>query len=145
MTLPQPATAMDERLGDNIQFLGFDGDVQQVRPGVPFALVLYWRALARMDTPYTVFVHLVDENGRIWAQADGEPAGGDIPTTAWLPGEVIADAYQLEPPPSLPAGEYTLIAGVYDKPTGARLAVRSVASGHSEDALLLGRVIVAAP
>ena len=145
MTLPQPGTPRDERVGEDIQFLGYDGDLRNLKPGVPLRLVLYWRALARMDTAYTVFVHLVDETGRILTQQDSEPVAGDIPTTAWLPGEVVSDVYTLQPPPSLPAGSYRVLVGMYGGASRSRLAVRSSASGGSSDAIELGRVDVAAP
>jgi hypothetical protein len=46
---------------------------------------------------------------------------GAAPTTTWLPGEIIADAYSLPLPADLPAGEYRLIVGFYNPTTGERL------------------------
>ncbi len=140
MALPQPGTAVDERLGDDVQFLGFDGEVQSARPGAPLPMTLYWRALSRMDVAYVVFVHLVDEKGRIWAQRDSEPVGGDVPTTSWLPGEVISDAFQLDVPANLPDGQYRLLLGMYNRATQRRLAAQSSGSGQTADTVVLGRV-----
>lgn len=128
MTLPRPTIPAEERVGDDIQFLGFDSSIVGVatpvlRRGEQAQLTLYWRALGRMDVGYTMFVHLVDERGRIWAQDDHEPADGEAPTTSWLPGEVISDRYVLAVPADLPAGRYRLLAGVYSD--GGRLRVRS--------------------
>ena len=48
------------------------------------------------------------------AQRDSEPAGGSAMTTAWQVGEAIVDINALAIPPELPAGDYTLIVGLYD-------------------------------
>jgi hypothetical protein len=39
-----------------------------------------------------------------------------------LAGEVIEDAHELKLNETLPAGEYALLAGLYDAATGRRLA-----------------------
>ncbi len=74
------------------------------------SLTLYWRALAKMPTNYTRFVHLVDPaSGSIIAQADGYTQGNSYPTSQWQPGEIIADTV-----PNLPAGDYAVFVGFYE-------------------------------
>ena len=51
---------------------------------------LRWRATAPLAEDYTVFMHYLRDGERV-AQADGRPAGGRYPTTAWRPGDVIDD------------------------------------------------------
>ncbi len=82
---------------------------------------LYWRADAVFPTSNRVFVHLVDQNGQIIAQSDGEPANWTRPTTGWLPGEYITDEHTLTLPAELPSGPLTLRVGLYDPQTGQRL------------------------
>jgi hypothetical protein len=82
---------------------------------------LVWQALAELPASYHVFVHLVDGDGRIIAQADGVPATWERPTTGWLPGEFIADDHALTLPPELPPGPLSLRVGLYDPDTGTRL------------------------
>ena len=48
------------------------------------------------------------------AQRDSEPAGGLSITTTWRVGASIVDNHALLIPADLPAGEYRLIAGLYD-------------------------------
>ena len=81
---------------------------------------LLWRAEAEMPTSYRVFIHLVDANGQILAQADGEPASWSRPTTGWMPGEYILDHHTLTLPPDL-AANVSLRIGLYDPATGQRL------------------------
>ncbi|MBK8904656.1 MAG: hypothetical protein IPM53_25985 [Anaerolineaceae bacterium] len=83
-------------------------------------LTLLWRAEAEVPTSYRVFIHLVNADGQILAQADGEPANWTRPTTGWVPGEYIPDTHTLTLPPDLPPNA-SLRLGLYDPATGQRL------------------------
>lgn len=143
MTLPRPETSLDVRVGEAMQLLGYDGDLNSARPGASLTLTLHWRALARMDASYKVFVHLVDENGRLAAQHDSEPGEGELPTTSWLPGEAVADRHTLDLPANLPAGTYTVAAGVYDAVSRARVPVRAAGAQPGRDVIELGTIRIA--
>lgn len=113
---PAPATsgAPEMRFGDGIELLAHraaatDGKLQ---------LDLTWGATAQPSKDYTVFVHVLDSGGKVVAQADSQPHGGDFPTSAWRPGDRIADSYALAVPP----GTYTVEVGLYYLPTLERLA-----------------------
>jgi len=93
------------------------------RDGNQVSLKLYWKVTGTANTRYTVFVHVLDPGGRLIAAFDGEPAGGKLPTTTWLPGEYIEDAHDFR----LPPGAKKIAIGLYDQATGRRLPV--VASG----------------
>ncbi len=96
-------------------------------------LNLAWRATATADESYNIFVHLQeDATGRIWAQSDTGPADWTRPTTGWLPGEFIADRHRLALPADLPAGTYTLWAGLYEPRSGARVAVSGPAAAPDQ-------------
>ena len=84
------------------------------------SLTLVWQANTETTTSYRVFVHLVDENGQIVAQSDGEPAGWTRPTTGWLPGEIVLDEHTLSLE-NVEPGSYQLTFGLYDPETGVRL------------------------
>jgi hypothetical protein len=108
--VPPMQTAVGARLGAGVTLLGYD-----LAPGGA-GVTLYWRAEAPLDTRYTAFVHALDAAGGVRAQVDQVPAGGARPTTGWLPGEVIADAYALPL-----AAARALEVGLYDPATGERL------------------------
>jgi hypothetical protein len=57
-------------------------------------LALLWRASERIDANHSMFVYAL-RGGGIVAQSDGTPAGGSLPTSCWLPGEVVADSHLL--------------------------------------------------
>jgi hypothetical protein len=111
------------RLGESIKLLGYDLDATAAHPGGSLYLTLYWQGLGLMDTSYTVFVHLLDEKGHIQGQRDGVPGHGTLPTTSWIEGEVIVDAYEVPVAPDAPPGLYTIAVGMYDPDTGDRLPV----------------------
>ncbi len=141
-TLPRPEIPMDAYIGDAVQFLGYDRAPQAVTPGTTVRLTLYWRAMGRMDRPYVVFLHLVDGQGGIQAQKDNEPVQGTIPTTSWLPGEIISDVYELTLPAALPGGQYPLRVGMYDAATSVRLPVKERGAAKTGDYIDLGSLTV---
>ncbi len=87
--------------------------LDQVRPGDELKTTLLWRAQNRIKTPYTVFLHFVDEKGNIIAQVDREPV---LPTPSWPISVTVDDPYALVIPPSAAPGSYRLLVGLY--PTG---------------------------
>ena len=97
--------------------LGADLAPDPVAPGGTLQVTLYWQALAEMDVPYTVFVHLLGPDGQVVAGHDGEPVDGARPTTGWVPGEYITDLHSVSIPSDLAAGEYVVEVGLYDAGT----------------------------
>ncbi len=89
-------------------------------------VTLVWQAGDRpIPVSYTVFVQLLDGQGRVIAQSDALPAGGARPTTGWRAGEVIVDAHLLQWNGLAAPGPVTLVAGMYDAATGARVPLVS--------------------
>lgn len=130
-----PATSLSVQFGEGIRLLGYDLDVHD-----QIGLVLYWRSEQPVAESYDVFVHVLNEQGEIVAQADSVPVAGLAPTTRWQPGDIIRDGYTIPLPSALPAGEYTLRAGLYRRETGERLtAVGPAALGDMVD---LGSVVI---
>ncbi|MCR4407469.1 MAG: glycosyltransferase family 39 protein [Anaerolineae bacterium] len=115
---PQRAT-----LGNVVAFHGYDLDRTAVRAGETLHLILYWQALAPMDTSYTVFVHLLDAGGQIRGQRDSVPVAGSRPTTSWVQNEVIVDEYDIQVDADAPPGHYQIEIGMYDPRTVVRLPV----------------------
>ncbi len=113
-TPPRPQAPRRANFDNRIFLLGADLEPDPVAQGGTLHLTLYWQALTEMDTPYTVFVHLLDAEGRVVTGHDGEPVDGTRPTTGWVPGEYIADAHTLLIPADLPPGDYVIEVGLYD-------------------------------
>lgn len=114
---------LEARLGEHVEFLGYDLESRLVEAGGTIDLVLYWQALQETQLSYTVFIHLLDDEGEIRAQGDGLPCAGTRLTSGWMQREVILDAHEVSLGEDVAPGRYSLIWGMYDARTGARLPV----------------------
>ncbi|MGQ9625796.1 MAG: hypothetical protein ACUVV0_02710 [Anaerolineae bacterium] len=131
-TPPQPRYPAQIRAGEEILFLGCD-ITEKISPGEPLKFTLYWKALSPISSDYTAFTHLLDAEGRAVAGKDNRPAGGTRPTTGWLPGEVVADEYEIALPLDMPPGDYRLEIGLYESFTGQRLPLFTEDGGQLTD------------
>jgi hypothetical protein len=107
-------TAVSLPFGDHILLEGYTLANGELAPGDILQITLFWQTDAPLDQRYKVFLHLLDENGRLVAQRDSEPGGALKPTTIWQPGETIIDNHGILIPADLPPGQYTLMLGLYD-------------------------------
>jgi hypothetical protein len=139
--------AVGANFDDQITLLGYDLPDVRVSPGQALPLTLVWQSrTSDMRVSYTVFVHLVDADGKIVAQADKEPGRrGKRPTTSWVVGEVIADPVSIAIPPNVSPGAYRLLVGLYLASDGSRLPVRDASGAVLGDSLELAPVQVATP
>ena len=89
-------------------------------------LTLYWESVAPTPINWSIFAHLRNQAGETVTQKDG-PAGSSSGisywTSIWTPGELITDTLAIPLPSDLPAGNYTLVVGLYNLADGSRLAV----------------------
>lgn len=119
--LQQPAGFL---FGDNITLDAFALSTERVKAGDVEPVRLVWSTNAALDRRYKVFLQLLNADGSLAAQRDSEPAGGSAKTTDWQAEAAVVDNHALLIPPDLPAGDYTLIVGLYDiSDPAARLPV----------------------
>jgi hypothetical protein len=140
LKIAQPS---DVSVGDGlVRFLGYRmRPTERVRPGTRVVIDLFWQAQRRLDTEYTVFVHLLGDynpatGGPVWAQDDGYPLEGGHPTTRWLPGQTVADRHTVHLPEDIPPGIYAVEVGFYDASSGERLSVEN----SEQDRILIGEI-----
>jgi len=139
--VPRPRYPVEANLGDKVALLGYNLVLEEGRAGSVIQLTLYWEATNEIDEDYTVFVHLIDEEGTIWGQKDGWSEGGFYPTSFWDPGEMVKDQYDLVIDPQAPSGLYRFEVGLYLLATGERLPI--VEGGEAVgDRIILGEVEV---
>jgi hypothetical protein len=86
---------------------------------------------------YTVFVQLLDAEGQLVTQHDGQPFYGYLPTSDWSPGDVIPDRHRLLLPADLASGRYQIITGMYSLETLERLPVKVAVPQDADDAVML--------
>ncbi len=119
-----PEERLDIRFQDErISLTGYTLQDDQARPGGELLLTLFWQAGGPARRPYTVFNHLLDENGALVAQQDNWPVDGSWPPTCWHAGDIIVDSYTIALPEDLQSGPYHLFTGLYDAQTGERLLI----------------------
>lgn len=116
------ASPVKAQFGDSILLDAYEISGQPAA-GQPLDVTLYWQALSPPPDDYTVFVHLLDEQGQIVAAHDSMPAANSFPTRAWQPGLLVGDTHRLELPVELAPGDYQVNVGLYLLETGERLPV----------------------
>jgi len=104
---PSPI-AISASLNNQAMLVGYSTD----RIDNSMRVTLYWLALNETQNDYTSFVHLLDANGAIIAQHDGQPNQGLMPTTRWLAGEIVPDRHILALDNIAPQN-FRLAAGMY--------------------------------
>jgi len=130
--------------GDQAELIGYALDREAVRPGEALRVTLYWRALARLDKDYSLYIHLFGWNGQRVGQRDSYPGGGAYPTRLWQPGDVLVDSYLVSIIPTATVPSRGLIeVGLYDRVTMERLPVRDGA-GRPIASPIIGRCKLAA-
>ncbi|MFQ5611706.1 MAG: ArnT family glycosyltransferase, partial [Anaerolineae bacterium] len=118
-----PPNERSARLGRDLLWRGYRLDTGSPHPGQSLPVTLFWQAQATPPVDYTVFVQVLDADGRRVAGWDSQPLHGYLPTSAWQPGQIIPDRMDVPLPEDLPPGVYTLITGMYDPETLERLPV----------------------
>ncbi len=127
--LPPGLTPLDAVFGGQARLAGY-----AIEWGDELRVTLAWQAVVEMTESYRVFAHLVDSDGRVVAQSDGEPAAWTRPTTGWAVGEVVTETRLLPFPlvgETEGGGAYTLRVGLY-LPDGPRLLL-----SDGQDALVI--------
>lgn len=98
-------------------FVGYYLETPTPRPGEALRLWLYWRR-GRAEVPMpaptrgealSAFVHMVGADGRTVAQFDG----WETSVRGLAPGDILAQRAEIPLPGDLPAGDYSLLAGLY--------------------------------
>jgi hypothetical protein len=111
----RPAVEVRRDYPGGLRLLGYDVAGPPPRSGEPLAVRLFWEASVRPDAAYRASVRVLDEAGRLWAQADGLPLEGAVTTDLWRPGIVYRDPRILALPVGLPPGRYQLAVVVYSE------------------------------
>lgn len=135
ITAASPQNPVNASFGDAVALLGFDREQHEDA----LEMTLYWQSIAPVDVDYDVFIHLLDETGRIVAQVDTQPLNGLAATSIWQAGDLIRDPHTLPLPPDLPAGTYTLVTGLFDRDTMTRLPLVGPAG---EDNIILDQLVI---
>jgi uncharacterized membrane protein len=99
---------------------GFAPIQGELPAGTAVRLALFWRVDEPVGQNYTVFVHLMGEDGHMLAQHDTWPADAHRPTSVLSSGDVIRDVHYLDVPEVIPVTAFVRV-GLYEGISGRRL------------------------
>ncbi len=119
-----PGQPVGLEMGHTVKLESYQLPSRPICAGEEMPFTIYWRALRPISADYNVFVHLLDDSGKLMVQADSPPAGirfGGFPTSNWPVGPTVIDERQLQVPFEVPPGQYHLEVGMYDLKTMKRL------------------------
>lgn len=105
------------------EVLGFAVTGRDFWPGRRIVLNIYFHVLGRVDTDYTIYLHVTDGE-RLLATWDHMPGQNKYVTSLWEPGEYIEDQLWVELGDDVPVGTYSVVMGLYNYETGERLPVQ---------------------
>ncbi|MEA3375227.1 MAG: DUF2723 domain-containing protein [Chloroflexota bacterium] len=127
---------------DRILLLEADVGRREARPTDLVPVTLRWRGLRSIDEDYTVFVHLVGPDGRLYGQDDTWPVQGSYPTSQWVPGREILDRHEVQLEPDAPRGVYRVEVGWYLLETMRRLQLLDERGQPVADAFVVDTISV---
>jgi hypothetical protein len=119
---PTVSRPVNATLGDELRLLEVKLN-ESCQAGQTLPVEFVWQPQQHLQADYNLFLQLLAADGSLLAQHDSPPNGGYTPTSTWQPGQPVIDHHALAIPLDLPAGDYRLIAGLYNPATGHRLAV----------------------
>ncbi len=133
-----PQHALNARAGE-IALLGYSvkGDFER---GKTTDVFTHWRVEAAPARDGVLFVHVIGPDGKLASQDDNPPLTRDGPrsTLTFRAGDGIDQRHRIDLKPDLPAGEYTLYAGIYDREGGARWPAQQDGAPALNDLVKLG-------
>jgi len=138
--IPQMQHALGLQFEHGITLLGYDLSPPLAQRGNVLTVTLYWQAQKPVSASYKVTVQMLSEGTRLVAQEDSIPVRWTYPTSAWLPGEVVADEHVLIIQSDAAPGDQTLLVALYDEATSVRLRVEQ---GGLHDHAVLGTLRIA--
>lgn len=111
---PTPAPAPPgQPVGAGIRLADARTEVRQTHSGPAVRLNLAWTATGPVAEDLKVSARLVDQAGQVIVANDRVPVHFAYPTTAWVPGEIVQDVYDLALPPKAPPGPYGVLLILY--------------------------------
>lgn len=112
------------RFGEEMELLGYAyGSGGRYAPGDILEVVVYWRALAKMDKNYTLRWQVLDAQEQPYGMVELYPGWGNYATSLWEPGLIVRDTYRFQIDAEMPSpGMGTAAITVLDAETDTVLA-----------------------
>jgi hypothetical protein len=102
------ATPLARTLSGGIRLLGYDLPSGEAQSGDQIRLALFWQVTDAIPDNRQSQVQLVSADGGQIVAGSAHRHPGGVPTSRWLPADVIRDDFALALPPDLKPGSYHL-------------------------------------
>jgi len=142
----KPDVSADVDYGHELLLEGYGLASPLVQYRQELGVALQWRALRQMQRDYHVFLHLVDEEGRMWGQRDLPIQDAEEQRTSdWEAGSshLLNCSVPLEA--GVPPGQYWLAVGVYSLADLSRLDIIGAGERKQGTEFHIGPVSVVTP
>ncbi len=118
----QPAPAPDgEPIGASVMMTNLTIEGHQTHAGPVIRVSPVWTTSAPIGEELKISARLLDAGGQVIVADDRIPVHFAYPTTAWVPGELVQDVYDLPIPPGAPGGPYSIQLILYRAADGSEL------------------------
>ena len=94
---------------NTFEFLGYDLDKIKIEDE-KFEITYYWKSLEEVNKDYILFVHFLNESGKIAFQNDHNPP---VPTSNWIVGQILKETQTVNIPKDVDISNYSLFLGAY--------------------------------
>ncbi|MCL4489728.1 MAG: hypothetical protein M1570_16610 [Chloroflexi bacterium] len=132
------STPLPARYEIPLTFEGYEIPSTTILRGKAFVIILDWMPSDRIPRDYQLFVHLVDAKGQTLAGYDGPPRRGKLPTSTWVPHNLVVDTVVLPVNANTPIGDdYHVEIGLYDLQTMRRVSIVDSAGRPTADSITL--------
>lgn len=113
----------DFKLGQILKLKGYDLSVDVLEGRSTIRLSLYWQPLTLIREDYTVFIHVLGDDGQILGQIDSQPLHGKYPTSHWNMDDTVQDEYEISFTQKISIKDCQIAVGMYLPITGKRLPI----------------------
>lgn len=115
-TPPHPQHALDIQFENKVALVGYDVDVETVRPGQPFHVTWYWHVERRLGPGWAQFTHLADANGTDRVNQDHEGVLRErYPASRWRADEYLSDTQTFTLPADWSSNRVVVYQGFWNE------------------------------
>ena len=132
-----PTHPLPARFGNAVEVTGFDLPTD-VNAGSSVTIRWYWTILQPTNQDLKFFNQVIDDNGNRLGQLDDRA----FAPAYWPPGTLGISTFDVPIDPNATTGEYSIIAGIYDKQTLDRLEIQDLRGQPAGTQLFLGHIKV---
>ncbi len=120
------------------------GELSLLTRGRTHSFITHWRVEQAPARDGVLFLHMLTSNNVLVSQDDNPPiVDGKVRNMlTYRAGDGIDQEHRLFLPQDLPAGEYRLYAGIYDREGGLRWPAQQDGRPARDDLILLGTIIL---